>query len=153
MSTDACLTWIGGFREGQYFHQLIPQEVLNWPGAQIVHFEMVAIIVGLKMWGPHFTGYRFKIFCENEAVVMVLSLGKAWDQLLQTLLREVVFIQSKYNFEMVSQHISGVSNRTSDLLSRIHLPGNYLEKFNEIKLPSWERVVVPAYMFVINNDW
>ena len=69
MLTDACLTGIGGFREGQYSHQIIPQEVLNWPGAQIAHFEKMAIIVGLMVWGPHSTGYRFKFLCE-AAVIM-----------------------------------------------------------------------------------
>ena len=35
MSTDACLTGVGGLKNMQYFHAQIPQEILNIPGIQL----------------------------------------------------------------------------------------------------------------------
>ena len=131
---------------------VIPAHICNSPGAQIVHFEMWGIIIGLKLWGHTLKGLKFKILCNNEAVVTVLQTGRARDLGLQTLLREAVFLQAKYNFEMSSEHIQGVHNRTCDVLSRIHVGKKYLEQFQKMKQKDWVEDTVKAEMFHIINS-
>ena len=86
---DACLMGLEGQKDKQYFHQ-IPHQILNIPNIQIVYFEMLAIIVGRKVWGTQLHGVRFRIYCDNEVVDHeVLNFGHSRDSLLQSLLREL----------------------------------------------------------------
>ena len=65
---DACLTGISGLGGKEYFHAEIPQFILDIEGVQIAHLELLAVLVGLKLWAPKLTGTRFKILCDNSAV-------------------------------------------------------------------------------------
>ena len=75
-----------------YFHEQIPQSITDIDGIQIAHFEMIAVKVALKLWATQIHGIRFKICCDNQAVVSILNTGISKDHKLQQLLREVVFL-------------------------------------------------------------
>ena len=64
LATDACLTGIGRMSGKNYFHQQIPQDILDTPGVHITHFEMMAVMVALKLWAPTLHWIRFKIYCD-----------------------------------------------------------------------------------------
>ena len=51
--TDASLSGIGGFSMGKYFHEEVDSATLSWlfyNEVGIVHMEMLAIIVAVRLW-------------------------------------------------------------------------------------------------------
>ena len=62
------------------------------------------------------------------------------------MLNEVVFLQARYNFEMSSQHIQGACNRTSDVLSRMHLGKKFMDEFLKMKQKNWIEDTVKTEM-------
>ena len=121
IATDACLTGIGGQAGKEYFHQEIPNLILEIPGVHITHLEMITVMVALKLLAPKLHGIRLRIYCNNQSVVSILNHGKSKDLKLQELLREVTYIQACYNFEMQAEYIASDQNCIPDILSRYHL--------------------------------
>ena len=152
-STDACPSRIGGICQGQYFHEVVPDEIQSDERYTIAHIEFVAVIVAVKLWKHRLSGKRVCIHCDNSTVVDVVSHGKARDILLQDLLREFVFVCETNRIEVVIRHIFGLQNRIPDLLSRHHLDVKYRKQFQILKDKEWERVIVPNGYFYIKNPW
>ena len=44
----------------------------------IVHLEMLNILVALRVWNQCWAKSRVRIACDNEAVVHVLNSGRTW---------------------------------------------------------------------------
>ena len=65
-TTDACVTGIGGICDMKYFHKKIPQFILQIKGIHIAHLELIAVMVGLKLWAPKLQG-RFQILCDKPS--------------------------------------------------------------------------------------
>ena len=59
MATDACLSGSGGQMNKQFFHMQLPAEYKEQYGFNIVHLELMAIVVGLKKWSKELTGKHF----------------------------------------------------------------------------------------------
>ena len=79
LELDACLTGLGG-HWGQYvYHLPISRGFAN---LDIVHLEMVNIVVALRLFARLWSGTRVLIRCDNDAVVKVLNAGKARDPFL-----------------------------------------------------------------------
>ena len=116
ISTDACLTGIGGtFGKCRYFRYRLPPQ---WRGKNIAYLEMWAVIVTLKVWGSKLKGMRIVMNCDNEAVVQVVNRGKSWDLFLQAALHEVVFLLATEEVELRLQYIRSSENTLPDWLSR-----------------------------------
>jgi hypothetical protein len=62
------------------------------------------------------------------AVEVVLS-GRSKDSFMQGCLREIVFLAAAYEVEVFPKHISGITNRCADLLSRWHMDEKYAQAF------------------------
>ena len=73
-STDACLAGCGGECDGQYFHGVFPS-FISEQNLNISSFELLTIIVALKLWGARWTGLRITVLCDHEAAVAVLNTG------------------------------------------------------------------------------
>ena len=58
MATDTCLSGMGGQMYKQYFHIQLLVGYREQYGFNIVHLELMVIVVGLKKWGPQFSGIR-----------------------------------------------------------------------------------------------
>ena len=69
------------------------------------------------------------MLCDNQSVVEVVNSGYTKDRLLQDLLRQLVYIAATESFEVILRHISSKANRKSDILSRLHLGGQYASAF------------------------
>ena len=87
-------------------------------GYKIAHLEMLNVVVALKVWGQQWANKCVKLFCDNQAVVEVLSAGRARDQVLATCARNVWFLTATYNIALMVSHIQGAHNNVADLLSR-----------------------------------
>ena len=87
LATDACLTGIGALAWEEYCHAKIPAELVEDEDWCIAHYELLAILVSLRVWKTKFKGKRFLVQCDNKAVVDVINCGTARDRNLQKLLR------------------------------------------------------------------
>ena len=80
LHVDACLEGIGAISDNKVYHKLIP-EGFKW-ALSIVHFEMVNVVVAFRVWGKLWKNKWVEIFCDNAAVVRVLSSGSSKDTFL-----------------------------------------------------------------------
>ena len=63
---DACLQGLGGVFNNMVYHLPIP---LGCQNLDIMHLEMINILVAVKLFGVHWKNKRVKIICDNMAVV------------------------------------------------------------------------------------
>ena len=152
LTTEACLTWIGSMMGTEFFRQEIPQD-LRGKGYNITHWELMVILVALKLWQSKFAGIRFTLACDNRSVVDIINAGSVKEKKLQSMMREFVYICATGEFEAVAEHILGSDNKISDILSRYHLGPKYVDKFNKMAQPEWTQVNVERHMMEINNNW
>ena len=123
---DACLTGLGGIYDNMvYSLPLESQNILH-----ITQIECLNIIVAIKIWAKIWTNKRISIFCDNLAVVEVLSTGKTKDSYLGTCARNVWMLMSLFNIQIDFFHIPGKANVVADLLSRWHISQNPQQKLN-----------------------
>ena len=97
------------------YAQSIPYD---FQGNDIVHLEMINVVVALKIWGRMWDNQRVYIRCDNLAVMEVLNSGRARDKILATSARNVWMLTALSNISLVVTHIQGVNNVVADLLSR-----------------------------------
>ena len=75
-------------------------------------------MAGLKIWAKQLAGKYFWIHVDNEAGATVLNTGACREPELQNSLREIALIAAQNQFVIKARHISEVSNRVPDWLSR-----------------------------------
>ena len=117
MAVDACLSGAGGVAGKEYYRLTFPKR-LRKRNYNIVHLEMWAVIIAVRLWGDNITGKIITIRSDNEAVATIINSGRSFDHKLQGLLRELTWWLAHYNARVRSVHIAGKLNRLPDLLSR-----------------------------------
>ena len=111
LATDASLK--GGMYKDEYYHARFPKEWADIEDIHITHFELLALVVGLKIWQKQLYSTYIWVHVDNEAVATIVNSGRSKGQLLQELLREFVFICLNGQFIVNSRHIHGVHNRVT----------------------------------------
>ena len=92
----------------------------------IAHLEILNIVVALKVWAQQWANKCIKIHCDNMAVVEALRNGRARDNILALMARNIWLICAMYNIHIIVLHIPGRNNVLADLLSRWQFsPENY----------------------------
>ena len=135
---DACLTGVGAIFQNEIYQAKIPEKFKH---CHIAALEMLNILVALRIWAKKWSGLAIKIFCDNEAVVSVLSTGKTRDPDLATISRNIYMLCAKFDILIIPQHVEGKSNIIADLLSRWCGSKNDLEKLKSlIRNPIWVNV-------------
>ena len=128
---DASLQGLGGAFNNEVYVLTIP---LGFEGYDIVHLEILNIVVALKIWAKHWQNKRIEIRCDNMAMVEVIRSGKARDQTLAKCARNIWLIISIFNIHLVVNHIPGERNIVADFLSRrkgfFFKLGNLLPQFH-----------------------
>ena len=112
---DACLTGLGGVFKNLVYAIPIPR---NYKDFHINHLEMINVMVALKICGQAWANKKIKINCDNQAVVEVLTTGRARDEIFVTCARNVWLLTAMYNIQITVSHIAGTKNILADLLSR-----------------------------------
>lgn len=124
---DACLSGIGA-TDGTtaYAHQVAP---VDDGATNIAHLEAVNIPIALHTFiSEADRGGHIHVYCDNEAVVSVLTTGKGKDRVLLDCARMCWMAQAMYNFNISYSHIAGSENEVADALSRAHLAQNISKK-------------------------
>ena len=116
---DACLQGLGGAFNNEVYALSIPPGFKDY---NIVHLEILNIVVALKIWAQKWKDKKIEIQCDNMAVVDVIRTGRARDQILAKCARNIWLITSIFNINLVVSHIPGQQNALTDLLSRWGVP-------------------------------
>ena len=152
--TDASLKAAGGICNGIYFHKQFPEWVWELDhNVHIAHLEMLAILIGLRVWSDQLKGIRFIIACDNEVVVRIINSGRSHNALLQCILREVVYELATLDSQMHARHIFSQENDVADYLSRMDTDDRYLEKFEQIKQRDWHERIVQDDLLKLHSFW
>ena len=133
MTTDSCMVGAGGFCQGEYFHVKYPESVFKLATkVHIVHLEMLAVLVALRVWKDKVAGTSFVLGSDNEVVVTIINTGRSRDQLLQQMLREVTFTLVTVDAQLYMVHLRSEINEISDVLSRWYLNDKYPRRFRQL---------------------
>ncbi|VDH99726.1 Hypothetical predicted protein [Mytilus galloprovincialis] len=133
LETDATLSGCGGWflEKREFFHVQFPSFLMDL-NLHINQFELIALMICVKVWSVHFVNRKILVRCDNQSTVLVLNSGCTRDAYMQCCLREILFYAAKYNFEIKAVHFPGVENRTADILSRWHSDSRFEDLFYEL---------------------
>ncbi len=115
---DASLTGIGGVYNNRVYTCTIEKLQALAPFSIIVHYEMVNILIALRLWATELRGTRVKICCDNFAVVSTLNSGRGRDENLLAMSRNIWLVAAQADIDLEVVHIMGRTNVVADLLSR-----------------------------------
>ena len=71
----------------------------------IVQLEMLNVVVALTVWAAMWANRCIHIYCDNHAVVDVLTYGGTRDPLLSTCARNVWFLTAMFNISLFVSHL------------------------------------------------
>ena len=146
LELDACLTGLGGRWQKFVYHLPI---VRGFRNLDIVHLEMINIILALRLFAQFWTGSRVLIKCDNDAVVKVLSAGKARDPYLGACARNVWYIAALADIDLQYVHVLGKNNVVADLLSRWQ---NTVANVNQLQALISDPVWLPVSVDMLEID-
>ena len=158
VSTDACLVGCGGWFGSKrlYFHTVFPSHIKNRFHSKhhIAQLELLAVVLMCKVWGHLLSGCRLIVYCDNDASVAAINYHRATNSFLQLCSREISFVCASYEFRLRAEHISGVSNRIPDFLSRWSLGSKYKNLFfSEIGADKAFEYFITEDMFEFADNW
>ena len=95
---DACPQGMGCYSPSlnSYFSTKFPHHFQD-PAIPIHLKEFMCLIISIKKWGKNWHGKRIQFFCDNDAVVDVITNLKPKNPLMQSYLREFLFLVCKFN--------------------------------------------------------
>ena len=152
LATDASLQAMGAICGKQYVAVKFPASIrqLNYT---IVHLEMLAILVSLRLWATSLKGKRFVLNCDNMACVEIIKNGITREANLQNLLRHIAMQCVVNNLEIIPRYIRSVDNRIPDFLSRLHLGPSYARKLRQELPLGCQKIAVPLDFFDVKDIW
>ena len=137
---DASLVGLGGVWSNKVYQCLVPIIDPSY-NISIVHYEMINILLAIRLWASQFYGKCLHVYCDNSAVVSILNTGRGQDPLLLAMARNIWLIASISDIDLTVLHIPGKHNHTADLLSRWQLPGTDRSKLQlYVPNPEWQIV-------------
>ena len=125
-----------------YFAKL--SQHLNSDIHNISHYEMINIVLVLRIWDTEWFGKRVVLNTDNMAVVNICNNRFTKDKHLAAFNRSIWLLTAK--LELVVCHIAGRKNGEADLLSR--WTGTVEQ---QVQLNEW--VVSPKWCSVSDNDF
>ena len=154
LQVDACLNGCGGWSDGEFFHKRFPQWLQKHKEVSINEKETMALIVGLKLWREKIRNKHLLVFCDNQAMVNIVNMGRASNIFAQSCLREICFITASVNAVVKVVHCRGVENKVADFLSRWDEDPKYKDLFEmETKDIKKVQLKVEAEMFKFSAHW
>lgn len=161
-STDASPLFCGGWSPAEtssrqyceFFAVAFPDWILSNPLVSINELEALALLVGVRLWGPTCVGKRLLVHCDNLVTVEIVNSGRAANIFAQACMRELHFWCAKHDFQVKAVHLSSSENRMADLASRM-LGDSVKRREFEIttKYMKVKRVPVEQGLFIFTNNW
>ena len=146
LELDACLTGLGGRFESFVYSLQIPR---GYRDMNIVHLEMVNIVLAVKLFSKMWAHKKVLVRCDNQAVVSVLQSGRARDPFLGACARNVWYLAALNDIDLQYAHINGRDNRVADLLSRWQ---GSLHNVHELKSLIHNPIWFPTHLDMLDID-
>ena len=153
-STDASLTGLGGWSDGEFFSSPFPVYFTHYLNLHITELEALAVMVGIKIWAFKASGSNFLLQCDNQATVTILNTGRTRNIFIQKVVREIHHICALNDCHFRAVHIPSNQNRISDALSRAHNSSYFRSKFQKI-VRGWttHNITLNSTHFTFTNPW
>ena len=118
LAIDACLKRVGGVWKNHIYRAPISSWLQQYGNMHITHFEMINIIIAIKLWGNYWTGQRVVLYTYNEAVVNIYNQGYTRDEVLAIIVRNIWLYTAEKDIQLQVLDIPGKQNTIADLLLR-----------------------------------
>ena len=115
--------------------------------------EFVVVILCIRLWGPHWSGQKVVIYCDNDAVCDTCSYQKPKDEKMQQLLREFLFWVCKFNFFPIMHKIASKENNVADYISRVYVKSDIDKYFESCGYFNQASVNIPLDWFSFQAEW
>ena len=146
---DASLMGLGAVCGLQFYSVHLPADLKV--RERIVVYEMVNVLVALRMWQQLWTDRKVTIFCDNHAVVDIIDGNRTRDGILGSILREILMIQARCNIQLKVVHVLGENNPIADSLSRVHM-GKCNDCIEQLKSKGYVALQVGRHHFNIDRN-
>ena len=141
LAIDACLQGVGGVWQNRIYTAPLPNALKNDRDFNITHYEMINIIVALRLWGAEWSHQKVLLKTDNIAVVSICNTGYTRDQHLARMVRNIWLLTAEHDICLQVAHIAGKQNTIADLLSRWEGTPTQIEKIHEYTdKPRWYKV-------------
>ena len=147
---DASLERVGGVWANQVYSISLPPN-LKTGRHSITHFEIINILVALKLWAREWQQKHINLYVDNQAVVTICNTGYTRDTELATYLRNIWLITSIWDINLVVHHIPGYKNKIADCLSRWQGTEQCCQKLSSL-VPQAEWCQLTHDVFEVNYD-
>ena len=149
--TDACLTGVGGYMNGYFFHHKIPEEVQK--RAQTSNqTEIYGILIAIKAWRKMLANKNILVYCDNTTSVTILGTGRSQCDFAQDCLREIRYWSALHEIRIRGVHLPGKTNTIADALSRWHKDEKFALLFAELT-KNTSTVETPVENLLIHEFW
>jgi hypothetical protein len=146
---DSSLTGCGGICGHQIYHAEFPDFILDMD-LDIVHLEMLNIVLACKLWANVWSNAAVEIFCDNAPAVCVLQNGRSKDNYLLKCAREIWLICVTNDISLKVTHKPGHEMDIPDALSRFHSRAASAVIVNDlIKSGNYISLDVDPYQFIL----
>ena len=96
----------------------LPNQYMNREKFHITHYEMLNVLICIRLWGQQWKHKTVTLFVDNEAVVTICNTVYTKDKFPAQCIRNVWLFVSEFDIQLNVRHIPGYKNKTGDLLSR-----------------------------------
>lgn len=107
-----------------------------WKKLHITILEMYPIYVLVTLYAPLITNSNILFHCDNEAVVTIINKQSSKDKKVMAILRPLVLTLMKFNIQLRTQHIPGISNILCDRISRFQVDPDLLQQYGMLPHPT-----------------
>ena len=147
---DASLIGLGGVWMNKVYQCLVPSIDVTH-NVSIVHYEMINILLAIRLWAKELHNKCLCFHCDNMAVVSILNSGRGQDSLLLSIARNIWLTAANHDIDITVTHIPGKHNVTADLLSRWQIAGTDRSKlYVHVPNPKWQ-IITQDLMHVDYN--
>ena len=84
LAIDVCLQRVGGVWNDNVYTSMLPDLIKDNEQLNITHFEMVNMIIAVKLWGHQWKHQKVSIKTDNMAIVQICTNGYTRDMTLAT---------------------------------------------------------------------
>ena len=126
---DASLVGFGGCFNNMVYALPFPELFKQF---YITQLEMFNVIVALKVSARCWQDKKITLYCDNMAVVEIITSGKTRYEFLATCARNIWLITAIFNIQLQVMHVPGKENSIADLLSRWAITANPEHKLKQL---------------------
>ena len=107
MHLDACINRLVAICGKEVYSISLSLGFLNY---DIVHLEMLNILVAVRVWAKYWATHKILIHCDNWAVVTIMESCKTRDLTLAAICRNILMECAKFDTDLQTVHIPGKRN-------------------------------------------